>query len=136
MIQMLSKKLINIAYSILILAAWTSIVLLLSAKANSNSGDISALYFWAKTTSLMASFAGLALIALRIFKKIDRDRNFLYAFLGTANIALGLCGVLFYFLHKINIIGLHDLLPNLLIGVVVMADIFLFNFVFKKEEIQ
>jgi len=30
-------------------------------------------------------------------------------------------------------IGLHDLLPNLLVGVIIFADIFLFELIFKNK---
>jgi len=131
-----STKIRNISYSLVLLAAWTGILLFLSAKADSNSGDISSLYFWAKLTSLIAGFGALLLLGLRVFNVIDRNRNFLYAFLGTANIALGLCGIGFYFFRKINMIGLHDLLPNLLIGTIIFVDIFLFETIFKKNKSQ
>ena len=130
---MRSAKLRNISYSLIVLSVLASIILFVSARADLNAGDISALYFWTKTSSLIAGFGALILIGLRIFKHIDRDRSFMYVFFGTANILLGLCGVGFYFLRKINIIGLHDLLPNLLIGVVIFADIFLFAALFRRS---
>ncbi|HEY4064151.1 MAG TPA: hypothetical protein VGM30_19730 [Puia sp.] len=130
---MRSVKLRNISYSLIALAALTGIIFFISARADLNAGDISALYFWTKLSSLIASFGALILIVLRIFKRIDRDRNFIYVFFGTANILLGLCGVSFYFLRKINIIGLHDLLPNLLIGIVIFADLFLFDALFRRS---
>jgi|GEM_PF-2188024 len=131
-------KLRNIAYSLIILAIWISFVLLVSAKANSspNSGYISAFYFWAKLSSLVAGFGGLAMLALRIFYKVARDRNFLYAFFGTANAVIGLSGTTFYFLGKINTIGLHDLLPNLFVGVVILADMFLLETIFKTNKTE
>jgi hypothetical protein len=113
------------------MVAWISIILILSAKADSNPGGISVLYFWAKVTSLVGGFGALLLIGLRIFKAINRDKNFLYALLGTINIVLGCCGISFYFFGRINMIGLHDLLPNLLIGVLILSDIFLFETIFK-----
>ena len=128
-----SKKLRNISYSLILLAVWTSIILLLSIRPNSNPGDISAFYFWAKFTSLVVGFGALLLIGLRIFNIVDKNRSFLYCFLGTANLALGFCGIGFYWLRKINMNGLHDLLPNLLIGVIILADIFLFELISQNK---
>ena len=133
---MKQKKLRNIAFSLGILALWAGATILLSAKANSDAGNISVLYIWARLSGLIAGFGGLLFIALRIFKAIGRDHNFLYVFLGTANLVLGLGGVCFYFLHKINILGLHDLLPNLLIGVTIMVDLFLYEYMFGCKKSQ
>lgn len=129
---MQSKKLRNIALSAILIALYASAILLLSAK--NNSGDISPLYIWMKMTTLVAGFSGLLMLVLRIFKVIDRDRNFLYTLLGTANMVLGLLGICFYFLNKINITGLHDMILNLFVGVVVLSDVFLLEIIFKKNE--
>src|ERR1700748_1419431 len=129
---MRSKKFRNIALSLIILALWVSLILFLSARMN--TGDISALYLWMKLTTLIAGFAGLLLLALRMFKVVDRDRNFLYTFFGTVNLVIGLAGICFYLLGKTNTIGLHDTIPNLFASVVMMADLFLFERLFKKED--
>lgn len=131
---MLSKKLRNIALSLILVALWICLILFLSAKGNENSGDISALYIWTKISGLLAGFAGLLMLALRIFKVITRDQYFLYPFLGTANMVLGLLSVYFYLVGKINLVALHDTIPNLFVGVVVMADIFLFESIFKNNK--
>jgi hypothetical protein len=130
---MLTKKLRNIALSLNFIALWVSVILFLSAQTN--KGDISPLYIWMKLTILLAGFSGLLMLALRIFKVITRA-NFLYTFLGTANMMLGLSGVYFYILGKINMIGLHDTIPNLFVGVVVLTDIFLFESIFKNDKIS
>ena len=119
---------------VLSLSAW--VIFLLSGKSDSDAGNIAVLYVWARLSGLVAGFGGLLFIALRIFKAIGRDRNFLYVFFGTANVVLGLGGVSFYFLHKINTIGLHDLLPNLLIGVAIIVDLFLFEYMFGRKKSQ
>lgn len=130
---MFSRKLRNISYSLLLLGVWTSIILIIGARSNSNSGNISVIYIWVKFTSLISGAAGLILIILRAFSIIDKNRNFIYSFFGTTNFALALCGIGFYLSGKINTIGLHDLLPNLLIGVVIIADIYLFESIFHKK---
>ena len=129
-----SKKLRNISYSLILLIICTSIILLLAVRTNANPGNISALYIWAKLIGIIAAIGGLLLIGLRIFNVIDKNRNFLYSFIGTTNSALGLCGISFYLSGKINMIGLHDSLPNLFLGIVVLLDIFLFELVFHKRK--
>lgn len=118
------------------LAAWTCIIWDLSARSEAGAGEISALYFWVKITSLGAGLAALGLIVMRIFKIIDKNRNFWYAFLGTTNLVLGLSGIFFYAFHKINIFGLHALLPNILIGITLFSDVFFFEKIFKKKNFQ
>lgn len=129
---MISKKAKNIGISLGILAAWVCIVIILAALSSNDPNNISLVYIWVRFSGLLAGFGGLLFLALRIFKSIDRSRIFLYTLLGTANLILGLCGVTFYFMRKINTLGLHDLLPNLLIGVIIFTDIFQFETIFKK----
>jgi len=130
---MKSIKIKNIGISLGILAAWICIVLILAAISSNDPSNISLVYVWVRFSGLLVGFGGILFLALRIFKAINRDRNFLYIFLGTANLALGICGIGFYFLRRINTLGLHDLLPNLLVGVIIYADIFLFETIFKKN---
>jgi len=130
---MKSIKIKNIGISLGILAAWICIVLIVAAISSNDPHNISLVYVWVRFSGLLVGFGGLLFLALRIFKAINRDRNFLYIFFGTANLVLGICGIGFYFLRKINMLGLHDLLPNLLIGVIIFADIFLFETIFKKN---
>lgn len=130
---MISKKVKNIGISLGILAAWVCIVVILSALSSKDPNNISVVYIWVRLSGLLAAFGGLLFLALRLFKAVNRDRNFLYIFLGTANLVLGVYGIGFYFIRKINVLGLHDLLPNLLIGIVIFADIFLFGTLFNKS---
>ena len=130
MIYMLSKKLRNIGFALILDALLASVILLLAGNGNSS---VISLYISIKLAILIAGFWGLLMLALRIFWKIDRDRNFLYAFLGTSNMILGLLGICFYFIGKINLIGLHDTLPNLFVGVIVLSDIFLFKSIFSNN---
>jgi hypothetical protein len=128
-----SKKLRNISYSLVLLIVCTSIILLLAVRNNVNPGDISAIYVGAKLTGIIAAIGSLLLIGLRIFNVIDKNRNFLYSFIGTTNFALSLYAIGFYLSGKINMIGLHDSLPNLFIGIIIYADIFLFELIFHKK---
>ena len=128
---MLPNKLRNVAISLILDALAVSLILFLSARQN--SGDILVVYLWTKLVTLIALSAGILILILRGFRVIDRDRNLLYTFLGTTNIILGLGGICFYLLGKINLVGLHDTMPNLFIGVVITADIFLFESLFRKR---
>ena len=130
------QKLKNLAYSLIILAIWTSFVLLVSKRGGSDPGNISVFYFWARLTSIIACFGALLFIGLRIFKVVDKNRNLAYSFFGVANTALGIYGITAYLSQKINIVGLHDLLLNLLAGVIILIDIFLFETIFKKNRLQ
>lgn len=120
----------RIGLSIIIVAVWSSIVLFLSAITFSS--DISPIYFWIKMSTLVAGYGALTCLFLRFLDKLDQATNFTYTLLATSNLAFGLCGLIFYFLHKINLIGLHDLLLSLLLGIILFADIFFFDDLFKK----
>jgi hypothetical protein len=127
---MISRKLRNISFSFVLTAVWASAILFTSARTN--SGDISVFYFYTKESSLLLLIGGILLLALRIFRVIDKNKNFIYCFFGIANTLLGLLGVVLYLAGKINVFGIHDLLLNLLIGVLILADLFLFEMLFKK----
>jgi len=128
-----SQKLRNLGYSLIILIVWTSFILIVSARGRSEPGQISVLYFWTKLTSVIAGVGALVLIVLRVFKVVDKNRNLAYSFLGVTNIALGLYGIAAYLLHMINMAGIHDLLLNLLAGVILLIDILFFESIFSHN---
>lgn len=124
---MINQKVRNILVSLIILAFWASAILFLSSKNASDPGTISLLYVWAKVTSILASCTAGIFFVLRLMRLVHQQRNFVYSFLAVTNTLLGVAGVVFFLMHKINIIGLHDLLLNLLIGIILLADIFFFS---------
>lgn len=121
-----SKKIRNISYSFIAFAIWISVVLFISTGQNNNSGVVSDFQVLILLTTVLADIGGGILFIIRIFKVIDKNTNFLYCFFGIMNATLGFSGILFYFIHKINLTGLHDLLLNLLIGVIILSDLFFF----------
>jgi len=121
-----SKKIRNISYSFIAFAICISVVLFMSTGKYSNSGVVSDFQVLILVTTVLADIGGGTLIIIRIFKVIDKNTNFLYCFFGIMNSTLGLSGILFYFIHKINLTGLHDLLLNLLIGAIILSDLFFF----------
>jgi len=123
---MITTKAKNIAVSSAILLALICVLFLLSKMNEGHSDPISPLYFWAKGTSLLSIIGAFILLALRIFRFIDKNKNFLYSFFATANSLLGIIGVCLFAAHRINTVGLHNLLLNLLLGVVLFADLFVF----------
>jgi hypothetical protein len=72
-------------------------------------------------------------VILRFFRIIDRQKSFLYTLIATSNFAFGLSGVFFYCINKIDASGLHYLLINLLLGTLLLSDIFFFDVVFDKK---
>lgn len=128
---MTTRKSRNISYSFALTVVSTSIILFLSARTNAR--DISVLYVYTKASSLFLLIGGILLLALRLFKAIDKNRNFLYCFFGIANFLLGMAGVVLYLTGKINIFGIHDLLLNLFLGVLIQTDILLFDWLFRKR---
>jgi hypothetical protein len=131
---MRSKKIRNISYSLIALASWISIVLFMSTSPDKNSGVVSVFQVWILLTTVIADIGAVILIIIRIFKVIDKNTNFLYCFLGVTNSILGLGGILFYSIQKINITGLHDLLFNLFLGAIILSDLFFFEPIIEKEK--
>ena len=131
-----SKKKKNVVISIGLVTAWVCIIIILSAASSKDPNNISTGYFWARLSGLLVGFGGLLFLALRIFNSISRNENFWYAFFATSNFIVGLAGGLFYLTHNINFIGLHDLLPNLLLGVIMMTDLILHDYIFKRNDSQ
>lgn len=128
---MTTRKLRNIFYSFVLTAVLTGAILF--ASAGTNAGDISVLYIYTKASSLILLIGGTLLLILRLFRALDYNKNFLYCFFGLANLLLGILGVVLYVSGKINTFGIHDLLLNLLIGVVIQTDIFLFDWLVSKR---
>jgi len=122
----------NILLSLITVAVCTGLLLLWSAKVTSDLGDKFFLYICVQFTSVIVLWASVLLIILRTFRLFDQEHNFLYSFLAVTNTILGLSGVILYLLGKINTVGLHALLLNLLVCVVLFADILFFKSVFQK----
>src|SRR5689334_14221102 len=131
---MQSKRNRNIAVSVGICAAWVCIICILSALSNNDGNIIALAYVYARISGLLAGLGGLIFLVLRVFASISRTHNFGYAFFCTSNVLIGAAGVIFYFSRNINMVGLHELLPNLFIGVIMMADIFLYDYIFKGKD--
>jgi hypothetical protein len=129
----MSVKLKNIVISLVLSACLFCVLLILSTKTDHSPGIISVGYFWLNIANLVSIFGALLLLVLRIFKVIDKNRNFLYAFFGATNMILGICALSFFFLNMLNIVGLHNLLANLLLGVIIIVDLFLFDYMFKSK---
>jgi hypothetical protein len=127
---MSSLKFTNIFYSLVIFAGWTGIILFLSGRVK--EGIISPLFFWAMLTSYIVGIGALIILAVRIFRLIDRDTNFLYAFLGTTNGVLGLLGTGLYIFHSEDIYVIQESLPHLLIAAVIFCDMFRFGRIFRS----
>ena len=119
--------------SLIVLGCLTSILLVASARSVAGPGAIPVSYIWVKLTSVLSAGGAILSIGLRLFRVIHPSKSFPYTFLAITNTILGIGGVLFYVIHKINLIGLHTLLLNLLIGIVLLADIFFFDVMIRKE---
>ena len=126
-----TKQTLNrIGLSAIIIAIWSSIAMFISA--NTPSPVISPIFFWILVSLLVVDCGAIICLVLRFINKIDRKSSFLYTMFGTSNFVFGLCGLTFYCLNKINLVGLQYLLLNLFLGILVLADIFFFDYLFEK----
>jgi hypothetical protein len=127
------KKKKHIVISLGIILAWVCIMIISSALSWKDNNIISIGYVWARLSGLLAGLGGLIFLALRLYNVVNRNENFGYAFFSIANLVIGLAGVVFYSIRRINQVGLHALLPNLFIGVVMMTDLFLYDHIFNGK---
>ena len=77
--------------------------------------------------TILARYAFLILGTILFVFRVSgflRRENFLYIFLGAANIWLGFFWYFLYFLHKVDEVVILAFLPNLLLGILLLVDVY------------
>ena len=124
----------NLLISLLILAAWTAMTLFIGSKSQSPL-DYGITLFGGLWVLRLGALCGAGIvILLRIIQRINRQTNFFYFFLAISNFVLGVFGSILFIINESNQLILHELLPNLLIGTILLVDIFFFNALFNKSD--
>jgi hypothetical protein len=77
--------------------------------------------------SYVILYVGLLILLLRILRIFKKNGHLLYISLGIMNICSGLLALVLYYFTKMEIWWLHHCLFNLLIGVLIVADIIIFK---------
>lgn len=121
-------------WGILALMVWSAGIFWFSSWDKSDWGYKFALYTWVQWTRWTCLGAAGLLFLLRVFRLVNQDRSFLYCFVATINTAIGLVGIVLYPFENWDINALHEFLINLLVGVVMLADVLFFSGLFTKPE--
>jgi len=121
-------------WALLVLMVWSATILWLAGWGVSDLGYKFALYTWVQWTRWTCLGAAGLLFVLRVLRVVNQERSFLYCFVATINTAMGLAGIVLFPFEDWNVTALHEFLLNLLVGVVMLADLFFFSGLFTKPE--
>ena len=81
-----------------------------------------------KFTAICTGFISVLIaVGSRILKKDSYNKNFFYILIAVMNFILGLYGIFYFLTETDGIKVLHGFLPNLLLGVLTISDVFLLN---------
>lgn len=69
--------------------------------------------------------AGLIFILIRFLRILTKRSSFAYIFTGTLNISIGLICIVLFLLRDANVLWLHKCLVNMVVGIIVIADVLL-----------
>jgi hypothetical protein len=130
----MQRKFQHIVWAILVLMAWSAAIFWFSSWGKSDWGYKFALYTWVEWTRSVCLGAAALLFLLRVLRLVNQDRNFLYCCFATINTAIGLVGIVLYPNENWDVTAMHEFLLNLLVGVVMLADILFFSGLFMKPE--
>ena len=115
----------NLSISIGIVAAWVLVNFIAFYPDRQGLGStfsVSVIYVFTAYGSLTV---GVILLILRIIKVWKNRSALLYVLIGVINIAIGLIAVSMYFSHMANREWLNKSLLNLLLGVLIISDVYL-----------
>ena len=117
----------NLLISIGIVAVWVLVSFIAFYPDEQGLGStfsVSVLYIF---TAYGCLVLGVIFILLRIIKVWKNRDALLYVLMGVANIAIGLIAIALYTLNLADREWLNKSLLNLLIGVLIVADVFLLD---------
>ena len=112
---------------------WSAIVLYFSANSKSELGTGFSLYSWLMITRFFGLIGSGLFFVLRVARLIRKQTNFFYCFFAVVNCSIGIVALLFYFIAILNRDTLYLFLLNLLVGVILLADIFFFRTIFNRS---
>jgi hypothetical protein len=132
--KIMQQKYRNMGWAIVLLMVWSAAIFWISDRSDSDWGHGFALYSWVELTRWVCLGAAGLLFLLRVFRLVDQDRNFLYCCFAMVNAAIGLTGIVLYPFENWNVTAMHEFLLNLLVGVVMLADVLFFSGLFMKPD--
>ena len=122
----------NIFISLGIIALWTLFVFVIFYKNNTGLGKmfgVSLIFFMTRNFAL--GF-GLLVLLLSIFKILNSRSSFVYIFSVTLNLSIALLAIALFIFRQINMLLLHYYLLSLIVGFLLIANIWLRSPVFGK----
>lgn len=119
------RKYKNLVASILFLAAYMIIAVLLFYPGSTGLGDFFNLSVLLIFTYYLAISAGILLLLLRLIKWFKDRYSFIYVLVGVLNLSLACTGFVLYYFEKADTAWLHNSIGNLFIGFLIFADIFI-----------
>jgi len=130
-----SLKYKKLLFSIFIIALWVGFIFLISSNNTGKLGSSFSLFVWLvitrHTALIIGGIAILTAILLRIIKNLDYRNSFIYILIGASNSFLYVFAVIFFNIKPPETPAIHDFIPNLLIGFLIMVDIFFLDTALK-----
>ena len=123
----------NLWISTLIIVACGGVAMYISTNSKSDLGDGFALFSWFFVTIPFGLIGAVLFFILRAIRLIKRQTNFFYCFFAVLNFCLGVVGLGLSFFVQLNRTAFFIFLLNLLVGILLLADIFLFRTIFKRS---
>src|ERR1700744_3890674 len=114
----------NLWISTLIIVAWGCLAIYISTNSKSDLGDGFALFSWVLVTIPFALIGAVLFSLLRAIRLINRQTNFFYCFFAILNFCLGVLGLGLCIFIQLNRPFFFVFLLNLLVGCILLADIF------------
>ena len=133
--MILGRKYKKLLLSLFIIAMWLGLILIISSNNTSKSGGSFNLFVWFILTRYVALITGcigiILAIILRITKNLKYTSGFIYILIGALNSFLGIFAVIYFNIKPPETPAIHDFIPNLLVGVLIMIDIFFLDTALK-----
>jgi hypothetical protein len=123
----------NIGLSLIILIAWTGLILFLSVHSKGDWGDGFALYSWFELTRVISLGGAAVFFLLRVFRLIKQQSNLGYCLFAVSNCFIGIVGIVLYIYRGWDVSSLHEFLLSLLVAAILLADIVFFSAVFARR---
>lgn len=121
----MSLKYRNLLISIAIVAVWVLVNFIAFYPDKQGLGSTFGVSILYMLTGYGALMLGVLLLLLRIFKIWKNPGALLYVLIGVVNIAIGLIAIGLYFFHLADREWLNKSLLNLLVGVLIISDVYL-----------
>lgn len=123
---MVNKLIDNILLSILLIGVYTELLFLLYYPSKGEFGPLWGVVYLYMLTGYAGPYLGILAIILRLCRVFKTPTNLIYILICVLNLILGIIGISLFIFWRAELFWFHDALFNLLVGVLMVADIILF----------